>query len=124
VDYIQEALKEALKSKLTDWHIGAVLVRGGNIIGRGHNRYSANAHFLSRKLNKRIWSLHAEMDAIFPLLKRNADLSDTTMYVTGIKSNGRGVNCKPCTICANLLNMLGITVFYTNKSGEIKTDEP
>ena len=80
--YMQEALKEAtLAEKLAEVPIGAVIVRDGEIIGRGHNlRETSNDP-----------TTHAEMIAIRQAAEALGSwrLLDCTLYVT----------LEPCVMC-------------------------
>lgn len=80
--FMQAALKEADKAGVkTEVPIGAVLVRDGRIIGRGHNK----------KESGKDPTLHAEMIAIRAAAKKSGSwrLTDTTLYVT----------LEPCLMC-------------------------
>jgi tRNA(adenine34) deaminase len=104
--YMQEALKEARLALLEDEvPVGAVIVQGDVIIGRGHNR---------REIDNDP-TAHAEIVAI----RRAAEsinawrLSDATMYVT----------IEPCCMCAGALVLARIKrlVFgaYDPKAGAV-----
>lgn len=81
--FMREALKEAQKAlKLDEVPIGAVIVHGGRIIGRGHN--------LTQQLND--VTAHAEMQAFTAAANYTGGkyLKDCTLYVT----------IEPCVMCA------------------------
>ncbi len=81
--FMQEALKEARKAlELDEVPIGAVIVHGGRIIGRGHN--------LTEQLND--VTAHAEMQAFTAAANYTGGkyLKDCTLYVT----------IEPCVMCA------------------------
>jgi len=83
ISYMREALTEAEKaSALGEVSIGAVVVRKGEIIGRGHNLRETLADA----------SAHAELIALREAAKNLADwrLTDCTLYVT----------IEPCPMCA------------------------
>lgn len=83
---MNEALKEALKAyDKGEVPVGAVIVRDGEIIGRGHN--------LTETGNDP--TLHAEMIAIREAAKKLGGwrLTDCSMYVT----------LEPCSMCAGAL---------------------
>ncbi len=85
-NFMNEALKEAKKAyDKGEVPIGAVIVKGGEIIGRGHN--------LTEQTNDP--TMHAEMIAIKEATKKQGygRLYDATMYVT----------CEPCTMCAGAI---------------------
>jgi cytosine/creatinine deaminase len=83
--FMQEAIKEAKKSlKEGGIPIGAVLVKGDEIIGRGHNR--------SRQDMSTI--LHAEMDCLENSGHLNGvDYKKCTLYTT----------LSPCDMCTGLI---------------------
>ena len=88
--FMAEALVEAEKS-LTEGGIpiGAVLVRNGEIISRGHNRLIQNDSV----------SLHAEMDAIENAGRLNyEDYIDCTLYTT----------LSPCPMCSGAVILYNI----------------
>lgn len=81
--FMDEALKEAQKAlALDEVPIGAVIVHGGRIIGRGHN--------LTEQLND--VTAHAEMQAFTAAANYIGGkyLKDCTLYVT----------IEPCVMCA------------------------
>jgi tRNA(adenine34) deaminase len=83
---MQEALAEARRAAhLGEVPIGAVVVHGGTVIGRGHNRRETDGDPLA----------HAEILAIRESAARIGGwrLSDCTMYVT----------LEPCAMCAGAL---------------------
>ena len=87
-DFMSEAYDEARKSfDAGGLPIGAILVRGGEIIGRGHNQ----------RVQKGDPILHGEMDCM-----RNAGRQktyrDTVMYTT----------LSPCMMCTGTILQFGI----------------
>ncbi len=84
--WMMEALAEAGRAaEIGEVPIGAVVVRGGEVIGRGHNRREIDGDPLA----------HAEILAIRDAAKRTAGwrLTGCTMYVT----------LEPCAMCAGAL---------------------
>lgn len=83
MDYMEEALKEAYEGiqKKHGGPFGAVIVKDGAIIGRGHNRV----------LFKKDPTCHGELEAIRDASKQlgTHDLSGCTMYTTA----------EPCPMC-------------------------
>ncbi len=81
--FMKEALKEAQKARdLDEVPIGAVIVHGGRVIGRGHN--------LTEQLTD--VTAHAEMQAFTAAANYTGGkyLKDCTLYVT----------VEPCVMCA------------------------
>ena len=111
---MKEARKEASRSKITEWRMGAVMVRGGKIIGKGHNRFSAIAAKFAKQYNLDLYSLHAEMACI----EDCDDVEGAVLFVAGIKRNGRRVYCRPCKHCMKIISLLPIkAVYYETKQG-------
>jgi len=84
--YMRQALKEAAKAyRKEEIPVGAVIVRDGKIIARGHNE----------KEIKNDSTLHAEMTAIRKASRKLSSwrLNDCDMYVT----------LEPCAMCAGAL---------------------
>lgn len=91
--FMNEAIKEAKKSVNEDgMPIGAVLVKNGKIIGRGHNRLIQN--------NSAI--LHGELDAIENANKNGRltgeDYKKSTLYTT----------LSPCPMCSGAIILYNI----------------
>lgn len=89
--FMKEALKEAKKSyKKDEVPVGAVLVKEGKIVARGHNN----------KENKNNPLGHAEIIAINKYCKKYNTwrLNDVTMYVT----------LEPCLMCSSILQQVRI----------------
>lgn len=86
IDFMRLALAEAQQAAaLGEVPVGAVLVRNGQVIGRGFNQ----------PISSNDPSAHAEMVALrqAALAENNYRLPDATLYVT----------LEPCTMCAGLL---------------------
>jgi cytosine/creatinine deaminase len=97
-EYMQIAIQEAKAAKSAgDYPYGAVLVRGGEIIGRGRNQENTNNDPTS----------HAEMEVL-----RAAGLqttyADTIMYASAF----------PCIMCAGPIVMLGVPRVIAGASWE------
>jgi tRNA(adenine34) deaminase len=84
--WMREALAEARRAaEIGDVPIGAVMVRGGEVIGRGYNRREADRDPLA----------HAELLAIREAARRMGGwrLTECTLYCT----------LEPCPMCAGAL---------------------
>jgi tRNA(adenine34) deaminase len=93
--FMRQALKEAEKARSKDESpIGAIIVKDGRIISRGHNE---------REL-KNDATLHAEMTAIRKAGRKLGSwrLNDCDMYVT----------LEPCTMCAGAIIQSRIRKLY------------
>lgn len=102
--FMKEAIKLAKKAQLLDeMPVGAVIVKDGKIIARGHNKRETKKNAL----------LHAEIDAINKACRKLGGwrLVGCDMYVT----------LEPCPMCAGaLLNARVENVYfgaYDEKSG-------
>jgi len=96
IDFMREAIAEARKgAALGEVPVGAVLVRDGQVIGRGFNQ----------PISSHDPSAHAEMVALRAAAAADANyrLPDTTLYVT----------LEPCTMCAGLLVLPDTTLYVT-----------
>lgn len=107
-EFMQEAIKEAEKAfALGEVPVGAVVVRGGEIIGRGHNLREAH----------RDPTAHAEIIAIRQASRtlNNWRLTGCSLYVT----------VEPCPMCAGAIVLSRIsTVVYgidDPKAGAVRT---
>ncbi len=98
--FMGEAIKEARKGlKEGGIPIGAVLVKGGKVIGRGHNRRVQNKSAI----------LHAEMDCLENAGRlKAADYKECAIYST----------LSPCSMCtgAILLYKIPVVVIGENKT--------
>ncbi len=104
-EYMKEALKEAKVNKRSHYQdggpFGAVIVKDGNIISRGHNTV----------LTSHDPTAHAEINAIrnaCTILKTH-DLSDCIIFI----------NAEPCPMCLSAIIWANIkTVYYANTKEE------
>lgn len=112
-------------SELSDHrvHVGAVVTMGSRIISSGCNSQS-RCHGLQVKLDKEMFGseshgpLHAEVDALLPLIRRGADLSNASLYVYRQYKNGTLACARPCARCEKLIRKSGIKrIFYTVENG-------
>ncbi len=103
--YMKEALKEAEKA-LNEGGIpiGAVLVKGGTIVGRGHNRLLQNDSTI----------LHAEMDCIESAGRLiGADYKKCTLYTT----------LSPCEMCSGTVMLYNIPRIVMGENETLKGPE-
>ena len=95
MDFMESALEEALKAKEKDEvPVGAVIVKDGQIIGRGHNLRETKGSSLA----------HAEIIAIKEACSKLNDwrLNGAEMYVT----------LEPCLMCAGAIIQSRISRVY------------
>lgn len=103
--FIKEAIKEAKKSlKENGIPIGAILVKEGQIIGRGHNRL----------LQKESTILHGEMDCIENSGRlRGVDYKKCTLYTT----------LSPCDMCSGTIILYNIPKVVMGENETLKGPE-
>lgn len=112
------ASKEAAKSQHRQHKVGAVIVKGGNIVSVGYNQIRPSS-FL------RTPTLHAEAAAILKLLKegRLSTLAGSEIYVTRFTRGGSVGIAKPCGACRDLISSVGISrIHYTTNFGGTVTE--
>jgi deoxycytidylate deaminase len=101
-----------------DYHLCAIIVRGGSVISVGYNKHNTNAFVeyytdITRGKGRDFClSTHAEQDAI--LRARNkVDLRGCKIFVARrLRLNGKPGMARPCPICENTLNSYGIRKAY------------
>lgn len=119
--YFQIAAKIAGMSKCNH-RLGAVLVRGGSVLGVGVNKLKTDP--LIDRLSKRwighpVRGLHAEMDCVSELSLEQT--KNTTLYVVRVLKRGLGL-AKPCRMCQAYLTGCGVKrVKYSVDSDKFET---
>jgi len=114
--YLSVARYFATKSSSRNTH-GAVVVKGGRVLGTGYNKDRNHPLFVSPEHIKTECSTHAEESAI-----RDAgyDVRNAVIYVARVNKHGEDRNSKPCPKCAKLIQDSGIKrVVFTTEAGEI-----
>lgn len=103
------AERQATLSEHNQHRLGAVIVKGGNILATGYNQ-------LRPTKTLRHSTLHAEEAAILKLLDRNRlhQLAGSSIYVfRTTRGNAVGL-ARPCERCMDLIRSVGIrTIHYT-----------
>ena len=102
--------------------VGAVVVEGKRIISTGHNsnktsttQYRYNKYRNIKDVEKYSAKIHAEVDALTPLLKENYDCSHASIYIYRKLKDGSSSCARPCAACMRLIKDLGIkTIYYTD----------
>jgi deoxycytidylate deaminase len=113
--FMNIAKEESKKSTLTDWRIGAVIVKGNKIISRGHNKLSGKMQIIEQRYNIKLWSLHAEMLAIMDCKE---DINGSVLFIAGTKMNGNAVYCRPCKHCMKMIKQFSFhAIYYLTKDG-------
>jgi len=112
--FIDAAVEQAKKSKMKQRH-GAVVVKGGEIIGSGQN-YDYGLQIIHGH-----WSVHSEVNAIDDCKRNKKNIDGATIYVVRINPAGELRNSKPCSNCARWIFANGIhKVFYSINPDEIQ----
>jgi cytosine deaminase len=103
--YLQEAIAEASKGLQEGGiPIGSVIVHGGEIIGRGHNR----------RVQRGSAVLHGEMDALENAGRQTASVyRDSVLYTT----------LSPCCMCAGAILLYGIPVVIVGENRTFMGEE-
>lgn len=115
----RECIELALQSKGARERYGAILLREGEIIGRGYNRSIAHAAFPGIRLERVIrqgYANHAEVEAINDALLAGRSVSEAVVYVAGyFPSDNRLLflhETFTCDKCAKIMNDWGIRSVY------------
>lgn len=102
--------------------MGCVVVNGHKIISSGHNSAS-KTHPLQNRLDKHTFKcecagfLHAETDALIPLINNRLDLSKATIFVYRKMGNKTGM-ARPCSRCMSIIKQCGIRfINYSTNNG-------
>lgn len=115
--YLGVARYLAGKSNARNTH-GAVIVKGGRVIGTGWNKNRNNPTIVSPEHIKTDCSYHAEEVAIREAGEDN--VRGAIIYVARINKNGEDRDSKPCPKCSLLIKQTGIKrVIFTMEAGEI-----
>jgi len=114
--YLSVARYLATKSVARNTH-GAIIVKGGRVVGTGYNKNRNHPKFVSPEHIKSDCSIHAEASAI-----RDAgnDVRNAIIYVARVNKNGEDRDSKPCPRCLSLIQDSGIKrIVYTTQSRRI-----
>jgi tRNA(Arg) A34 adenosine deaminase TadA len=107
---INQALRVA-KSSTYRWKHGAVVVRGGRVIGFAPNKFRNSPFVDPENVTD-----HAEAAIIRELLKNYSDLRNSTIYIARISNNDEIRMSRPCPDCMKLIVEAGIKeIVYTNE---------
>lgn len=108
--WLRHALTQADQAPHVRWRVGAVLVRGGRVVGTGYNRYRNNPS----QVEVGEVSYHAEEVA----LRRAGDARGATLYVARITRSGELGLAKPCHRCMSDIIGAGVSsVLWTTPYG-------
>lgn len=110
------ALKQAQSSKFNRARVGAVIVKGGRVLGSGSNRIGFTK-YIHRSYPE---SVHAEQQALLSSIRQRKlhDLEGATIFVSRINRCGMPKYSRPCPDCHTLLTNAGLKkVVYTTNEG-------
>ena len=112
-NYLDLAFKIALTSDCRQKH-GAVLVKGGRVIGFGVNKTRNSPEYVvsdtGPDVRGTIFSVHAEIDA----LSRVQNAKGSILYIARCSRMGCPAYSRPCDACTKVLIRAGIkAVVYT-----------
>lgn len=97
------------KSKDPSTKIGAVLVRGDNIVSIGYNGFPRGINDSPDRLNDReekyFYVVHAEANAILNAARNGIATKGATLYTSGM----------PCNECAKAIIQAGVQTVYLHK---------
>ena len=113
-------------SKLSDHttQVGCVIVHGHRIISSGCNSVSRH-HRLQARIDRKHFgndlsqgAVHAEIDALIPLIRKKRDLSCAAVYVFRQRHDGSLAMARPCARCLEVIQKYGIKrICYTTDDG-------
>ncbi len=125
-EFMEIAWEEAKKAKCQKSHFGAIIVKEGIVLAKGHNKPIDKICEVCLRKEKNIgsginselcFSIHAEQNALLQALKNTKDISNAVMYIGHIKDGQiQKFSGKPyCTICSRLIagSELKGVIFYT-----------
>lgn len=103
--------------------LGCVVVLGHRIVSSGHNS-KTKCHKMQALMDKEMFGcesfgpLHAEVDALIPLIKKRVDLSRASIYIYREHKDGTTALAHPCSRCMGLIKRCGIKkIYYTTNDG-------
>lgn len=111
--YLSVARYFATKSTARNTH-GAVVVRGGSVLGTGYNKDRNHPMIVSPEHIKTDCSTHAEEVAIRDAGEDN--VRGAVIYVARVNREGKDRDSKPCSRCSALIERVGIKrVVFTSQ---------
>lgn len=115
---INQAIKVAGASQYR-WQHGAVVVRGGRVIGFAPNKFRNAPGVDPANVTD-----HAEAAIIRELLKNYPDLRGGVIYIARISRTGETRMSRPCVNCMKLIVDAGIKeIVYTNDVGGYSVEQ-
>ncbi len=132
--WIEEAKKEAIKSKCLKSKVGVVIVRNEEIISRGHNKITVDdlklvnqdgecspcirEHIHDNSRAEMCYAIHAEQMA---LINASEKAEGAVMYHAKIKNNKHvPIELPTCTVCNRMIKEAGVYFVTLQKEGYVK----
>lgn len=110
------ALEISKNSEMNNKH-GCIIIKNGNIISTGFNKYlaprgsSPKEIYSSKKSYTKGRSIHAEVDAINNCNRK--ELNGAILLVVRLnKTNGGFMNSEPCSNCKRIINKFNFSKIY------------
>lgn len=122
--FIDLAARVASNSSDTEFQIGAVLIRGKNIISTGWNQGSKTHPMQYRMYPQRPGTgLHAEIHTLQGL--RPYDVAGSDLYICRVRSSGDYGLSKPCDRCMVILRDYSVKrIFFSEGPDKIGVCRP
>ena len=100
-----------------NYRLGAVLIQKGQLVSVGVNSYKTHP---KRRHRSEFPYLHAEQQAIFRYGMDRCEGLD--LYVARIWKNNQYAGSKPCEVCQQLIDVIGIkNTYYIDDEGQFAT---
>lgn len=103
--YLSVARYLATKSVAKKTH-GAVVVKGGRVLGTGYNKNRNHPTIVSPEHIKTDCSYHAEQVAIREAGEDN--VKGAIIYIARVNRQGKDRDSRPCPLCSALIERVGI----------------
>lgn len=116
LSWLSVARAFAKESELKMKH-GAIVVRGGSLMGTGYNKHRNNPAFLAEDIVRENTTYHAEAVAI-----RSAgdNCRGGVIYIARVNRQGEDRNSRPCVYCRILIEEVGIKKIVYTTEGEVQ----
>lgn len=98
---------------------GAVVVKNGNVVGMGYNKFRNDPDQVSPEHIKTDCSYHAEFVAI---RQAGVNTKGATLYVARVNSKGLDRYSEPCNNCKQVIKVAEIKKVVYTEQGEYNVD--
>ena len=114
LSFLSVARAFASESSLNKKH-GAVVVRGGSVVGTGYNKHRNDPAYLPEEIVREHTSYHAEEIAI---RRAGYNTKGATIYVARVNRHGEDRDSLPCLPCSLLIREAQIKKIVYTTEGE------